>query len=134
VILGSITASFAHGLLIIAAPESVDAHHSWDAATEAVHGGPDSIYASVQQAATGLVTIECRNGGDFESDLLRLYSGDLQLPSMKVLIYDPDRTMLLTVLTNSKSVRVDLYGNHEDESSKVVLHIIESQNDAAPAD
>jgi hypothetical protein len=123
VILGSITASFAHGLLIIAAPESTDAHDSWDAATQAVHGGRDSIYVSVRQSASGLVQVECREGDGIERGLIRLYSGDLDLPSKKFIVYDPNETVLLTVLTDFEKVGVELYGDHEDESAKILVYI-----------
>jgi len=89
VLLGGITTGFAHGLLIVAAPESTDTHESWDPKTQVAHGGPDSIYLGVRDAAMGLVHVECRNDQDRQVDLVRLHSGAMRLRSTSLVIYDP---------------------------------------------
>jgi hypothetical protein len=75
VLRGGITTSFAHGLVIVAAPESTDTHESWEPRTAVAHGGPDSIYLGVRDAAMGLVQVECRDDEDGQAGLVRLYSG-----------------------------------------------------------
>lgn len=59
---GAAIARFAHGLLVVSAPTSTDAHEGWDPAAESIHAGPDSLYISVQQAASGHVGVACVEG------------------------------------------------------------------------
>jgi hypothetical protein len=123
VLLAAITARFAHGLVILAAPDSNDAHENWDPATEPVHGGPDSVYVSVVSAPSGLATIECFDGTDFPQDLIQLYAGELHLESRKFLLYDPNETVLLTVLTDSAQVRITLFGDDPEDPATVRVFV-----------
>ena len=117
------TAGFAHGLLIVAAPGSTDAHEDWDPASEPVHAGPDSLYVSVVSTPSGLATIACFDGADFPPDLVRIYSGELRLESRKFLLHDPNETVLLTVLTDSSRVRIDLFGDDPEDPSTLQIFV-----------
>ena len=122
-LLGSLAARFGHGLLIIAAPESRDSHDNWDAAREPVHAGPDSIYVGVQQAASGIVSVECYEEQDVDAGLAGIYSGQLNLPSKKFIVYDPNETVLLTILTDSAQVHVSLFSDDADEPTRVLIYV-----------
>jgi hypothetical protein len=122
-LLGALTARFTHGLMIVAAPESTDPHDDWDPASEPAHAGPDSIYVGVLSAASGLVSVECFEGAGRPADLIRIYSGEMNLASSKFLIYDPNETVLLTVLTDSPRVNVALFGDELDEPSKLQIFV-----------
>jgi hypothetical protein len=125
VLLGSLKARFPFGLLVIAAPESEDPHSDWDAATQPVHARPDSLYVGVQQAASGLVSIECFKGA-LETDitgLSRLFSGHLLLPSARVLLYEPNETIRLMLPTESTRVSCHLYCDDTDDPATLVIHL-----------
>jgi hypothetical protein len=117
------TARFAHGLLIIAAPESSDPHDGWDPVTEPVHGGPDSIYVGVLSAPSGLACVEFFDGEEYPPDLVRMYSGEMHLKDLKLLVFDPNETVLLTVMTESSRVRIDLFGDEPEDPSKVQVFV-----------
>ena len=57
--LGYFEASFSFGLLALADPASTEDHGDWDPASEMVHASADSIYVSVRDTASGLVSVTC---------------------------------------------------------------------------
>lgn len=122
-LLGAITARFAHGLLILAAPGSSDPHDDWDPVNEPVHAGSDSIYIGVLSAPSGLVGVECFDGEDYPSDFVQLFSGEIHLESLKFLLYDPNETVLLTVLTDSSRASIVLFGDEPDDPSRVQVFV-----------
>ncbi|MBQ1065561.1 hypothetical protein [Micromonospora chalcea] len=122
-LLGAITARFAHGLLIIAAPESSDPHDDWDPVSEPFHAGLDSVYVGVLSAPSGLVSVEFFDGEEYPQDLALIYSGEMHLKDLKFLAFDPNETVLLTVLTDSSRVRISLFGDEPEDLSKVQVFV-----------
>ncbi|MGP3950164.1 hypothetical protein [Streptomyces sp. 7N604] len=114
-------ARFPHGLLVVSAPGSVDAHDDWDPATEAIHAGPDSLYISVQSAASGLVDVACVKGPYVPSEIDLLFSGELSLPEESLALYDPDGVVQMQLPVDGSCHRVEIYGDHEDESSELLI-------------
>jgi hypothetical protein len=122
-LLGEFTASFSHGLLVIAAPESGDAHAAWDAASQAVHAGPDSIYCGVRQAASGLVTVSCVDGDVAAPGLEEIFAGRLILPSARLELYDPDETIRLIVPVDGTEVAVGIHADDVEEPSRLLVRV-----------
>jgi hypothetical protein len=120
-LLGAFEARFSHGLLVVSAPESVDAHEDWDASTEQIHAGADSLYVGVSQSASGLVKVMCIEGNDFRSELSCLFVGKLALPSSRLVLYDPDETICMTVPVEATSITVSIYGNDAFEPREIVI-------------
>jgi hypothetical protein len=129
-LLGGVTGRFAHGLLIVAAPESRDPHEDWDPRASTVHAGPDSLYISVQQEATGPVTVTCIEVEDEEDrqaverssrPLQLLFEGTLGLPSESVELYDPNQTIRLVVPVSQRTMAVTVYGDDYDESATLLV-------------
>lgn len=120
-------AGFAHGLLIMAAPESTDSHDDWDAATEVVHAGPDSIYCGVMDQASGLVEVSCCEDEEPDPDMATLYSGELHLPSKRLTLYDPNQTVVMQVPAPSDRVTVVVQADDDSEAQdvRVILAAIE---------
>lgn len=124
-LLGSFVARFSHGLLVVSAPESVDAHDDWNSAEQAIHAGPDSIYVGVSDAATGLVEVVCVEGDDANTELTEVFSGRLTLPSARLKFYDPDETIVMVVPVSAERMRVKLFADDDEEPSKLYVHLTE---------
>jgi hypothetical protein len=122
-LLGSFVARFSHGLLVISAPESTDAHDDWNSAEQAIHAGPDSIYVGVRDTATGLVEVVCAEGDDANTDLGEVFSGHLMLPSARLKFYDPDETVTMIVPVGAERMGVKLFADDDEEPSKVYVHL-----------
>src|SRR5689334_23488977 len=67
-LLGSFTAYFAHGLLVVGAPESVDPHNDWDPALQDIHAVSDSIFVGVVDAAGGPLSVTCLEDSNVNTD------------------------------------------------------------------
>lgn len=122
-LLGEFKVAFAHGLLVIAAPESTDAHEKWDPNYALLHVGGDSIYCGVADAATGLVRVTCVEASTVETDLSVAFSGRLTLPSSRLELYDPNETIKLVVPVNSEEVTVTIYVNDDEEPTEVLVRV-----------
>jgi len=122
-LLGSFSARFSHGLMVVSAPESADTHDSWDAAAEVVHAGPDSIYIGVMDAASGLVSVRCIEGPDVDTDLRAIFSGRLTLPSARLKFYDPDETINMIVPVSAESVAITIYADDDREPSELLFQV-----------
>src|ERR1700709_489672 len=116
-LLGGVTGRFAHGLLIVAAPESRDHHADWDPRASSVHAGPDSLYISVQQEASGAVTVTCIEEEDEQEreaieassrPLHVLFDGTLILQSRSLVLADPNETIRLVVPVSHRTMSVTL--------------------------
>ncbi|MFE0739550.1 hypothetical protein, partial [Streptomyces sp. NPDC058855] len=112
---------FAHGLVVAAAPGSVDDHGDWDAATELVHGGPDSLFIAVQQAASGPASVQCVQGPYQSNEKVLVYSGNLTLPEASLEISDPNESVRLLIPVPNVENRVEVYGDGTDEPDEVVI-------------
>ncbi|GAB2810447.1 hypothetical protein GCM10027176_13840 [Actinoallomurus bryophytorum] len=121
--LGAFTARFSHGLLVIAAPESVDPHEDWDAAAVSIHAGPDSVYVGVRETASGLVMVSCVEASEVTTDLVHAFSGHLSLPSARLRFCDPDETICMTVPVSEEEVEINIYTNGGDEPSELLVQI-----------
>jgi hypothetical protein len=117
----SCTTRFAHGLVIAAAPGSVDGHEGWDAGIDLVHGGPDSLYIAVQQSASGPVSIECVQGPCQPDGKVLVYSGRLTLPQATIEISDPNESVRLLIPVPNVENQVEVYGDGSDEPDAVVI-------------
>ncbi|WP_432120026.1 hypothetical protein [Streptomyces sp. bgisy032] len=117
----SCTTRFAHGLVVAAAPGSVDPHEEWDATDDVVHGTADSLFISVQQAASGPVSVQCVQGPYQPSGKLLVYSGMLTLPEASLEISDPNESLRLLIPVPNVENRVDVYGDGTDEPDDVVI-------------
>jgi hypothetical protein len=122
-LLGEFKAAFTHGLLVIAAPESVDAHEEWDPARSLVHAREDSIYCGVADAATGLVHVTCVEEATIETDLSLMFSGRLTLPSARLEFYDPNETIRLVVPVTWEQVAVTIYADDDEEPTEVLVRL-----------
>lgn len=112
---------FAHGLVVAAAPGSADAHAGWDPATDVVHGGTDSLFISVQQAASGPASVQCVQGPYQPSGKVLVYSGSLTLPKASLEISDPNESVRLLIPVPNVENRVEVYGDGTDEPNEVVI-------------
>ncbi|MFL6077090.1 MAG: hypothetical protein ACJ73S_27160 [Mycobacteriales bacterium] len=122
-LLGAFTIRLGYGLLVVSAPESTDPHDDWDAATQPVHAGPDSLYIGVQQAATGPVTVRCLAEEAPQPGREHLFSGRLSLPSARLQLVDPDETINMIVPVDGRDVTVDLYCDNPDEPAELDIHL-----------
>ncbi len=122
-LLGSFSAGFSHGLLVVSAPESANAHNGWDAAAEGVHAGPDSIYVGVMDTASGLVSVACVEDADVNTELRTIFSGDLTLPSARLRFYDPNETISMIVPVSADSVAIVIYADDEREPSELLFQV-----------
>jgi hypothetical protein len=116
---GAATARFAHGLLVASAPTSTDAHDDWDPTVQPIHAGPDSLYISVQQAASGHVSVVCVEGPYSPEGVDLMFSGELGLPGASLAIYDPNGAVSLRLPVSGKRNKVEVYGDDPEESSQV---------------
>lgn len=117
----SCTTRFAHGLVIAAAVESVDTHEDWDPGTDIVHGGRDSLYISVRQAASGPASVQCVQGPYQPDGKVIVYSGNLTLPKASIEISDPNETVRLIIPVPNVENWVEVYGDGTDEAEEVVI-------------
>lgn len=122
---GAAVARFAHGLLVASAPESRDAHDGWEPSVDPIHAGPDSLYISVQQAASGPVRVTCVAGPFVPEGLDLLFSGEISLPRASLAIYDPNGAVNLQLPVAGKLNKVEIYGDDVDESSEIVIALTE---------
>lgn len=118
---GAAIARFAHGLLVISSPDSVDAHSDWDPSVEPIHAGPDSIYVSVQQAVSGPVAVTCVVGPHVPERLDLLYSGTIELSRPTLSVYDPNGAVNLQLPVEERINRIEIYGDDPDESEQLVV-------------
>ncbi|MEU8606659.1 hypothetical protein AB0C29_01450 [Actinoplanes sp. NPDC048791] len=125
-ILGQFTANFQHGLLVISAPESTDAHEDWDPVTENFHAGPDSIYYGVQPAASGMVSVACLEDEEDNSGLERYFTGVISLPSRRLQFYDPNQTINMIVPVSYKETRIEIYADIEEDPANLVVRLTDS--------
>jgi hypothetical protein len=117
----SCTTRFAHGLVVAAAPGSTDTHESWDPAIDVVHGGKDSLFISIQQAASGPASVQCMQGPYQPSGKALAYSGKLMLPQASLEISDPNESVKLLIPVPNVENQVDVYGDGTDEPDEVVI-------------
>jgi hypothetical protein len=120
--LGSFEARMAFGLLIIAAPESTDAHEDWNPASEKVHSGRQSLYVNVRDTASGLVAVECVEG-EVDTGLPMLFSGELELPTARLKFWDPDETICMTVPVSCEVSQVTIYADNSDEPAELLVQV-----------
>ncbi|GAA5039844.1 hypothetical protein GCM10023317_96150 [Actinopolymorpha pittospori] len=116
---------FAHGLLVASAPTSTDAHNEWDPGVAPIHAGPDSLYISVRQAASGHVGVVCIEGPYSPPGLDKLFAGEISLPDASLAIYDPNGAMGLRLPVAGKRNRIEVYGDDPEESSQVCIVLTE---------
>lgn len=122
---GAAIVRFAHGLLVVSAPTSTYTHDGWDPAMESIHAGPDSLYISVQQAASGPVGVVCVEGPYSPEALDLLYSGEISLPDASLAIYDPNGALNLRLPVTGKKNKIEVYGDDPDESAYMWIVITE---------
>lgn len=112
---------FAHGLVVAAAPGSVDTHEGWDPAIDLVHGGTDSLFISIQQAVSGPASVRCVQGPYRPSGKVLAYSGELILPQASLEISDPNESVKLLIPVPNVENQVGVYGDGTDEPDEVVI-------------
>ncbi|WIX77230.1 hypothetical protein QRX50_38425 [Amycolatopsis carbonis] len=118
---GSAVARFAFGLLVIAAPDSQDDHAGWDAATEAVHAGNDSLYVGVRDAASGPVGVTCVEEPFAVDGLGLLHRGEIELSRRSLAIYEPNAQLRLELPVERVLNRVSVYGDDGDEPARILV-------------
>lgn len=125
-LLGSFTAFFDHGLLLIEDLESSAAHEGWDSATEYVHFDADSLYVAVQSVVDGPVSVTVyRNSAPLgEVDgLVEAFAGQFESKFGKTKIHDSDDTAVL-VTTGTRGVsRLTVFVDELNWSTRVVVVI-----------
>jgi hypothetical protein len=122
-LLGSFMARFSYGLLVMAAPESTDAHDGWNSAQQAIHAGVDSIYVGVRDTTAGLVKVVCVEGAGADTELSEVFSGRLMLPSARLKFYDPDQTITMIVPVSAECMGVEIYADNDEEPSELYIHL-----------
>ncbi|MEV8510506.1 hypothetical protein AB0368_37535 [Actinoplanes sp. NPDC051475] len=124
---GSFTVPFEHGLLVLEDPATRATHDGWVAAAEQVHLDQDSLYVGVQASVDGPVTVEVYDAGLPESataEMTLRFSGELPLSSRILRVSDSDNLAVLSLQTNSESVRVRVLVD-DDEWPALVVIILE---------
>jgi hypothetical protein len=121
---GSFEASFSFGLLVIADPASTDDHGDWDPSSEMVHASAVSIYVSVRDAASGLVSVTCVDedeAADPGDEGVLIFSGDLMLQSRQIRFSDPNEMISMTIPVENVSSHVKICADDADEPAALVV-------------
>jgi hypothetical protein len=124
--LGSFEASFSFGLLVIADPASTDDHGDWDPSSEMVHASADSIYVSVRDTASGLVSVTCVDEdeiADSGGEGALIFSGDLTLRNRRVRFSDPNEMISMTIPVKNVGSHVKIYADDVDEPAALVVAV-----------
>jgi hypothetical protein len=124
--LGSFEASFSFGLLVIADPASTDDHGDWDPSSEMVHASADSIYVSVRDTASGLVSVTCVDEdeiADSGGEGALIFSGDLTLRNRQVRFSDPNEMISMTIPVKNVGSHVKIYADDVDEPAALVVAV-----------
>jgi hypothetical protein len=124
--LGSFEASFSFGLLVIADPASTDSHGDWDPSLEMVHASADSIYVSVRDTASGLVSVTCVDEdeiADSGGEGALIFSGDLTLQNRQIRFSDPNEMISMTIPVKNVGSHVEIYADDVDEPAALVVAV-----------
>jgi hypothetical protein len=124
--LGSFEASFSFGLLVIADPASTDDHGDWDPSSEMVHASADSIYVSVRDTASGLVSVTCVDEdeiADSGGEGALIFSGDLTLQNRQIRFSDPNEMISMTIPVKDVGSHVKIYADDVEEPAALVVAI-----------
>jgi hypothetical protein len=124
--LGSFEASFSFGLLVIADPASTDDHGDWDPSSEMVHASADSIYVSVRDTASGLVSVTCVDEdeiADSGGEGALIFSGDLTLQNRQIRFSDPNEMISMTISVKNVGSHVEIYADDVDEPAALVVAV-----------
>lgn len=124
--LGSFEASFSFGLLVIADPASTDDHGDWDPSSEMVHASADSIYVSVRDTASGLVSVTCVDEdeiADSGDEGALIFSGDLTLQNRQIRFSDPNEMISMTIPVKNVGSHVEIYADDVDEPAALVVAV-----------
>jgi hypothetical protein len=124
--LGSFEASFSFGLLVIADPASTDDHGDWDPSSEMVHASADSIYVSVRDTASGLVSVTCVDEdeiADSGGEGALIFSGDLTLQNRQIRFSDPNEMISMTIPVKNVGSHVEIYADDVDEPAAFVVAV-----------
>lgn len=124
--LGSFEASFSFGLLVIADPASTDDHGDWDPSSEMVHASADSIYVSVRDTASGLVSVTCVDEdeiADSGGEGALIFSGDLTLQNRQIRFSDPNEMISMTIPVKNVGSHVEIYADDVDEPAALVVAV-----------
>lgn len=124
--LGSFEASFSFGLLVIADPASTDDHGDWDPSSEMVHASADSIYVSVRDTASGLVSVTCVDEdeiADSGGEGALIFSGDLTLQNRQIKFSDPNEMISMTIPVKNVGSHVEIYADDVDEPAALVVAV-----------
>jgi hypothetical protein len=122
--LGSFEASFSFGLLVVADPASTDDHGGWDPSSEMVHAAADSIYVSVRDTASGLVSVTCLDEDemmDLEGEGTLIFSGDLTLRNRQIRFSDPNEMISMTIPVKNYDSHVEIYADDTDEPAALIV-------------
>ena len=124
--LGSFEASFSFGLLVIADPASTDDHGDWDPSSEMVHASADSIYVSVRDTASGLVSVTCVDEDEIADpggEGALIFSGDLTLQNRQIRFSDPNEMISMTIPVKNVGSHVEIYADDVDEPAALVVAV-----------
>ena len=124
--LGSFEASFSFGLLVIADPASTDDHGDWDPSSEMVHALAHSIYVSVRDTASGLVSVTCVDEdeiADSGGEGALIFSGDLTLQNRQIRFSDPNEMISMTIPVKNVGSHVEIYADDVDEPAALVVAV-----------
>jgi hypothetical protein len=124
--LGSFEASFSFGLLVIADPASTDDHGDWDPSSEMVHASADSIYVSLRDTASGLVSVTCVDEdeiADSGGEGALIFSGDLTLQNRQIRFSDPNEMISMTIPVKNVGSHVVIYADDVDEPAALVVAV-----------
>jgi len=123
-LLGTFTAFFDHGLLMVEDLESNAAHEGWDAATEFIHHDRDSLYIAVQSVVDGAVSVGVYRDvapADEIEGLIPAFSGEIESDSGRFRIYDSDEAAVLTVIGYAGRNRLEVFIDEQNTVSRVVV-------------
>jgi hypothetical protein len=125
-LVGSFTAYFDHGLLLIEESGSVAAHEGWDAATEYTHFDNDSLYVAVQSVVDGPVAVTVYRNSAPETEVLGLvevFSGEFESKFGRVTVHDSDDMVVLVARGVRGMNRVTVFVDEVNWSARVVVAI-----------
>ncbi|WP_147450938.1 hypothetical protein [Streptomyces hoynatensis] len=125
ILLGSLVASFEHGLLLIEDSKSSASHEDWDAATEYVHFDDDSLYVAVQSVVDGLVSVTVYRDGvpsGAVEGFVEVFSGEFQCRSRRICVRDSDDNALLSIAApGGDLIRLHVFADAWNWATRVVV-------------
>ncbi|GAA3817400.1 MULTISPECIES: hypothetical protein [Amycolatopsis] len=125
-LIGSLTAYFDHGLLLIEDSESSADHRGWDASIDYVHFDTDSLYVAVQSVVDGPVEVEVYRSPPLAPvavGLTEVFVRQFESEFGMVKIHDPENRGVLVAKGNRGVVGLRVLVDEVNWAARVVVII-----------